>query len=97
VFDLLAIQKHLLAKELFTADWQLIAADATNNGAVTVGDILIVLKLILGKIQFLPSSPAWRFSPSEIDLNALPPGPQNEVQIMGIKIGDVNASSDPAQ
>jgi len=97
VFDLLAIQKHLLAKEIFSFNWQLIAADATNNGEVTVGDILVVLKLILGKIQYLPSSPAWRFNPAEVVLDSLPPGQQNEVQIMGIKIGDVNATSDPSQ
>jgi hypothetical protein len=97
VFDLLAIQKHLLAKELFTANWQLIAADATNNGEITVGDILLVLKLILGKIQYFPSSNAWRFDPAQVTLDSLPPGPQNEVQIMGIKIGDVNATSDPSQ
>ena len=96
-FDLLAIQKHLLSKELFTAGWQLVAADATNNGEVTVGDILLILKLILGKIQYFPSSSAWRFNPATIELDSLPPGPQNEVQIMGIKIGDVNASADPSQ
>ncbi len=97
VFDLLDIQKHLLAKQIFTENWQLIAADATNNGDITVGDILVLLKLILGKIQYLPSSPAWRFNPPEIELDSLPPGPQNEIQIMAIKIGDVDGTSDPGQ
>jgi hypothetical protein len=97
VFDLLAIQKHLLSKELFTADWQLIAADATNNGEITVGDIVLVLKLILGKIQYYPSSPSWRFSPATIELSALPAGAQDGMQFLGIKIGDVNGTADPGQ
>jgi len=97
VFDLLDIQKHLLAKQIFANNWQLIAADATNNGAVTVGDILVILKLILGKIQYMPSSNAWRFDPPSIELDSLPPGQQEEMQIMGIKIGDVNGTSDPSQ
>lgn len=97
VFDLLDIQKHLLAKQIFAHNWQLIAADATNNGDVTVGDILVILKLILGKIQYMPSSNAWRFDPPSIELDSLPPGEQEEMQIMGIKIGDVNGTSDPSQ
>jgi hypothetical protein len=97
VFDLLDIQKHLLAKKLFTTEWQLVAADATNNGAVSVGDILEVLKLILGKIPHLTSSPSWRFSPATIELDTLPPGTQDVMQVMGIKIGDVNGSADPSQ
>ena len=96
-FDLLDIQKHLLAKQLFTTEWQLIAADATNNGAVTVGDILDLLKLVLGKIQKLTASPSWRFSPATIELDSLAPGTQDVMQIMGIKIGDVNGTADPSQ
>ncbi len=97
VFDLLDIQKHLLVKQVFTNNWQLIAADATNNGEVTVGDILLILKLILGKIQYYPSSNSWRFDPPQIQVDSLPPGEPNEVQIMGIKIGDVNGTADPGQ
>ncbi|HEX5111657.1 MAG TPA: carboxypeptidase regulatory-like domain-containing protein [Saprospiraceae bacterium] len=97
VFDLLDIQKHLLAKQIFPNSWQLIAADATNNGDITVGDILLILKLILGKIQYYPSSNSWRFDPPSVQIDSLPPGEPNEVQIMGIKIGDVNGNADPGQ
>jgi len=97
VFDLLDIQKHLLGKQIFIHSWQLIAADATNNGEVTVGDILLILKLILGKIQYYPSSNSWRFDPPSVQIDSLPPGEPSEVEIMGIKIGDVNGNSDPGQ
>ena len=97
VFDLLSIQKHILAIDVFDHPWQSIAADATNNQEVTVGDILLLLKLILGKITYLPSSPSWRFDPPQLTLESLPPGPQEEIQTLGVKIGDVNGSSDPSQ
>jgi len=97
VFDLLAIQKHLLSIDPFVHEWQMIAGDATNNGQVSVGDIALVLKLILGKIAYFPSSASWRFNPPVIEMSSLPPGPQAEMQIMGIKIGDVNGTADPSQ
>jgi hypothetical protein len=93
--DLVAIQKHLLSKDTFNVPWKFIAADATNNQDLTVGDILLLLRLILGKIQALPSSPSWRFDPPSITIQ---PGNQPdpiEVQFMGIKIGDLNGTSNP--
>ena len=62
---------------------------------VNVSDILILLKLILGKIQTLPSSPSWRFEPSQVIITSLPSGQPDEIQITGIKIGDVNGTADP--
>lgn len=93
--DLIAIQKHLLGKLFFTQPWQLIAADATNNNELSVGDIVLLQRLLLGKIQSLPSSPSWRFDPPQIVIDSMPPGEPVEVQLMGIKIGDVNGTSDP--
>jgi hypothetical protein len=93
--DLIGIQKHLLAKDTFDFDWQLISADATNNSVVNVGDILVLQRLMLGKIQTLPSSPSWRFEPSQLTITTFPPGQPDLLQITGIKIGDVNGTSDP--
>ena len=95
--DLVSIQKHLLAKDTFDFDWQLISADATNNNVVNVSDILLLLKLILGKIQNLPSSPSWRFEPSQIVITSIPSGTPEVIHITGIKIGDVNGTADPNQ
>jgi hypothetical protein len=95
--DLLAIQKHLLVKDTFDFAWQHIAADATNNHEITVGDILVLLKLLLGKIQILPTSPSWRFDPPQVVLDSLPPGDPAEIQIMAIKIGDLNNTANPKE
>ncbi|MBK9104151.1 MAG: carboxypeptidase regulatory-like domain-containing protein [Saprospiraceae bacterium] len=93
--DLVAIQKHLLGKDTFDFEWQFIAADATNNNELSVGDIVVLLRLLLGKIQVLPSSPSWRFDPPQMTISALPQGEPTEVQFMGIKIGDLNGTADP--
>jgi len=97
VIDLIVIQKHLLAKDTFDFPWQYIAADATNNNSVSVGDILVLLRLLLGKITFLPSSPSWRFDPSVILLDNLPLGETAQVQFQAIKIGDLNNSVNPSK
>nr|MDQ3016264.1 hypothetical protein [Bacteroidota bacterium] len=96
VLDLVRIQKHLLARDEFDYPWQFIAADATNNGDVSVGDILVLLRLVLGKITYLPSSPSWRFSPAVIDIDTIPAGGPYQVEFMGIKIGDLNGTADPS-
>ncbi|MBK9981217.1 MAG: carboxypeptidase regulatory-like domain-containing protein [Saprospiraceae bacterium] len=97
VLDLIAIQKHLLSKDTFDFPWQYIAADATNNNHVSVGDIVLLLRLLLGKISYLPSSPSWRFDPPVIELDNLPQGLPAQPQFTGIKIGDLNNTANPAQ
>ena len=96
-FDLVAIQKHLLGKDTFDFQWQQIAADATNNIEISVGDIVVLLRLLLGKISFLPSSSSWRFDPPVITLDTIPAGEIPHLQITGIKIGDVDSTADPTQ
>ena len=69
--DLIAIQKHLLGKDTLELPWQYVAADATNNAMLSVGDIVVLQRLLLGKIQTLPSSPSWRFDPSQIIIDPI--------------------------
>ena len=93
--DLIAIQKHLLGKDTLELPWQYVAADATNNAMLSVGDIVVLQRLLLGKIQTLPSSPSWRFDPSQIIIDPIPSGEPAEIEIMCIKIGDLNSTADP--
>ena len=97
VLDIVAIQNHLLGKDTFDFPWQYVAGDATNNDHVSVGDIVLILRMILGKITFFPSCPSWKFDPPAIVLDHLPAGQSSQIQFQAIKIGDVNASSDPGQ
>ncbi|HSF87914.1 MAG TPA: carboxypeptidase regulatory-like domain-containing protein, partial [Saprospiraceae bacterium] len=93
--DLVAIQKHLLGKDTFDLPWQYVAADATNNTMLSVGDIVVLQRLLLGKIQNLPSSPSWRFEPPQVIIDPIPSGEPAEIDIMCIKIGDLNGTADP--
>ena len=97
VIDLIAIQNHLLGKDTFDFPWQHIAADATNNNNNSVGDIVVLQRLLLGKITHLPSSPSWRFDPPAIMLDQLPPGNQTQVEFKAIKIGDLNNTANPSK
>lgn len=97
VLDLVAIQKHLLSRDTFDFNWQLIAADATNNQSVNVGDIVLLLKLLLNKITYLSTSPSWRFEPSQMTIHSFPPGENLNIEFTGVKIGDVNGTADPNQ
>jgi hypothetical protein len=44
-----------------------------------------------------PASHSWRFDPPQVVIEAQPPGEPVDVQIIGIKIGDVNGTADPQQ
>ncbi len=57
--DIVFIQLHLLGKKPFTESWQYIAGDVNLNGVVSVADIVVIRKLVLGKIHHFKK--AWRF------------------------------------
>lgn len=98
--DLVKIQRHLLGIEEFENPCHIVAADLSNNGEITAIDLLELRKLILGIYIVLPNSPSWKFlmldSNGEdlVDLkfnkNQFP---LDELNIIAIKIGDVNDSA----
>lgn len=61
--DLAAIQRHILGLEPFDAPWKIIAADANLDGKVTLQDVVLLQKLLLGHIPKLPHGQSWRFYP----------------------------------
>ena len=71
--DLTHIYKHLLGIEPFSSPYQIIAADANQDGKVTTLDILILRRLTLGLIDELPHGKSWRFVPYDYIF----PNPQN--------------------
>ncbi|MEQ1746169.1 MAG: dockerin type I domain-containing protein [Saprospiraceae bacterium] len=64
-FDLVEIQRHILGLQLFDAPWKIVAADANLDGKVTMQDVALLQKLILGKITELPHGQSWRFYPKD--------------------------------
>jgi len=110
-YDLVLISKHILGLEPLGSPYKLIAADANRSGTVTTFDIVTLRRLILGIDTVFLNNTSWRFVPKEYifpdPLNpfktafpekaalSLQTSPAVDVNFVGIKIGDLNASASP--
>ncbi len=75
-FDMLIISRHILGVEPLDSPYKLIAADVNQDGQVTLMDIIIMRRLILGITDELPNGKSWRFMP----FNYAFPNPANPFQ-----------------
>ncbi len=105
--DLVAMQKHVLAVLPLADAYKVIAADANLSNAISGADIVLLRKLILTVVDTLPQS--WRFvAKNHTFPNPQKPFPfpnfieipkldaiRNDLDFIGIKIGDVNNSVSP--
>lgn len=98
--DLIQIQKHILGKQLLENTYREIAADVNNDQRITALDLLVLRKLILGKIDEMPDVDSWKFV-NDIDGKEqyTIKGLSNRMQVdfTGIKMGDVNVTNDPSR
>lgn len=103
--DIIKIQNHILNKTALTTPYKIIAADVNEDKSVTVSDIVMIRKLILGKIDQLSSGKSWKFidksyvfNNPEIPLKENYPqsikasgdGSSSNLDFVGVKLGDVN-------
>ena len=102
----MAIQKHILGKELLNSPYRIIAADVNNTKTVTSADIAAIRKLILIVTPSFPAASSWMFIPAETTF-ADPTQPWNysteksmtlvnnfyTQNFIAVKMGDVNNSS----
>ena len=110
-YDLVLINKHILAIDPLIGPFKIIAADANKSGSITTFDIVELRKLILGTYTVLPKTKSWRFiAKSFVFPNAENPfqtafeqvenciAPQSgSVDFIGIKVGDVNNTAVPGR
>ena len=101
--DLVMIQRHILGLETFDSPCKVIAADVSNNESITALDLIEMRKLILGLYTEFPATTSWKFVNAQ-DLsfgNTFYPDvlnlsqedfPLSSLNIIAIKVGDVNAS-----
>ena len=105
--DILKISKHILNIEPFNTPWQMIAADVNNSGSITILDMIILKKAILGLQDHFSNNNSWRFVHSEYVFQ-FPETPWKEsfdrirdldtcnenqyIELVAIKIGDVDGS-----
>ncbi len=60
-FDIVKIQKHLLATERFSDPQQYLAADVNRSGDITALDIIQLRRLLLGDIDEFSEGSSWTF------------------------------------
>ena len=102
--DLVLIKRHILGVDVFVSPYQMIAADASNDGRVTTFDILELQRLILNLSDEFPNNESWRFLNAEEVSNDIDPFAFSEsitienltsnatnIDFLGVKIGDVSA------
>lgn len=108
-FDLVLISKHILGIQPLDGPYRLIAADISNNGVVSVMDVILMRQLILAITSAFPNNSSWRFVPANHEF----PDPENpwsmpfperiedlplndaaeSLDFIAIKVGDVNGSA----
>jgi hypothetical protein len=109
--DLIKTIRHILEVQLLDSPYKIIAADANNNGEVTIGDVLAIRKLILFIDTEFESSNSWRFVDADyiFDDPTQPLGenfPESKdvdsagdllenLNFVAIKVGDINGSANP--
>ncbi|MCC7507598.1 MAG: T9SS type A sorting domain-containing protein [Saprospiraceae bacterium] len=108
-YDLVLMSKHYHGLEQLNSPYKIIAADIDQSGFVNDTDSLEARKLILGIYNEFPQNTSWRFVradyvfPNPAD-PFTPPFPESavtgvltgnieDVDFIGVKIGDVNGSA----
>ncbi|MBL7802491.1 MAG: T9SS type A sorting domain-containing protein [Saprospiraceae bacterium] len=108
-YDLVLMSKHYHGLEQLNSPYKIIAADIDQSGFVNDTDSLEARKLILGIYNEFPQNTSWRFVradyvfPNPAD-PFTPPFPEfavtgvltaniEDVDFIGVKIGDVNGSA----
>lgn len=60
-YDIVLITQHILGVRPFDSPYQYLAADANRSGSVSILDVLLLRKLILGVEIDFPDEQSWRF------------------------------------
>ena len=108
--DLNVIGRLLIGVEEELSPYQLIAADANNNGNITVHDLLMIRELVLGVEDDFDNNTSWRFiaadyvfpDPANPWLEAFPEtillsnlSGTATADFTAVKIGDVTGNANP--
>ncbi|MBC7773802.1 MAG: T9SS type A sorting domain-containing protein [Phycisphaerae bacterium] len=112
-YDLVLISKHIIGTTPLNSPYKMLAADANHSGSITTFDIVQLRKIILGVLDSLPTNTSWRFVdttfvfpdlqnpfvgpvPEEIVFDPLISNQAGQ-NFIGLKVGDVNGSTNPAE
>ena len=93
VQDVLLTRNHILGNNILSGPDQ-VAADANQNGSLSVVDMVITTNIILERINQFPTGQSWVFMPALITIDPNVTA-NNEISILGIKLGDTNGNANP--
>lgn len=111
-YDLLLLNEHILGKKQLDSPYKYIAADVNGNNYVTTADYVIIKDLLLLNTNNFPNGNSWRFIPENFQFSnyhpKIPDFPEeiqitnlqtdiNNANFIGVKLGDLNSSSDPSK
>jgi hypothetical protein len=110
--DLVLMQKHIVGVQFFDIPYKYIAADVNKSNTVTTADMVALRKVILGIDATFASNTSWRFVDADYSFAATgnpltQPFPEsisipllkntkNNLDFIGVKIGDINNSNNAA-
>ena len=110
--DLIMMQKHILGISPIQSPYKLIAADIDRNGEINGIDLLELRKILLGIDRHFSNNESWRFVDALYKFNSLTTALNEpfkekysirelsnsmEINFVGIKIGDLNESSQSSE
>lgn len=93
VQDVLLTRNHILGNNILSAQDQ-VAADANQNGSLSVVDMVITTNIILERVDQFPSGQSWVFMPEQVTIDPNTSS-NNTISILGIKLGDTNGNANP--
>ncbi len=107
-FDLVLISKHILGITPFDSPYKYVAADINQSGSITAFDLVQLRQLILNITPKFSNNDSWRFVDASYEFTSANPaaesfkefynittlnGTMENLDFVGVKIGDVNGSA----
>ncbi len=106
--DAVRIRGHIIGLQPFTEPYQIIASDINNDNAVTAADIVQMIRAVVGISTEFSNNTPWRFvdasqsffdNPLDGSINesinvTVSNADINDLNFIGVKIGDVNDNAD---
>lgn len=100
VSDLVLFNKYLVGSSGLPTLYSSIAADVNASGTLSIGDLILIRRILIGDISSFPNVPSWAMFRSGLpvtgawEINNLLDDLDN-VQFVGVKMGDINHSVQP--
>lgn len=107
-FDIIVIQRHILAIQPLGSSYKKIAADVNFSETISTLDIVLMRTVILAKSPAFPNNKLWAFVRSDFNFTEPSPFPFDDFRayaniasgqinqnFIGMKLGDVNNSWNP--